>query len=85
MGQRHQLFVIAKIGPRYRVLAAIHHQWLYGEDAVSACLRTLQVLRANTPLVRQDLESARRLDWELVKPIPDLPAGGRYRVRRSFA
>ncbi len=30
MGQRHQLFVIAKIKNRYRGLAAVHHQWLYG-------------------------------------------------------
>lgn len=26
MGQRHQLFVIAKIGTRYRGLAAVHHR-----------------------------------------------------------
>ena len=30
MGQRHQLFAAAKINGRYRSLAAIHHQWLYG-------------------------------------------------------
>jgi hypothetical protein len=34
MGQRHQLFVIAKIGNRYRGLAAIHHPWLYGATAL---------------------------------------------------
>jgi len=34
MGQRHQIFVIAKIGHRYRGLAAVHHQWLYGAWAL---------------------------------------------------
>lgn len=34
MLQRHELFVIAKIGNRYRGLAAIHHQWLYGAAAL---------------------------------------------------
>ena len=34
MGQRHQLFVVAKVGNRWRSLAAIHHQWLYGQSAL---------------------------------------------------
>jgi hypothetical protein len=36
MGQRHQLFAIAKIGGRYRSLAALHHQWLYGFTALKS-------------------------------------------------
>ena len=34
MGQRHQMFIIAKAGGRYRVLAALHHQLLHGFMAV---------------------------------------------------
>lgn len=39
MGQRHQLFVIAKILGRYRGLAAVHHQWLYGSLALECKLK----------------------------------------------
>lgn len=39
MGQRHQLFIIAKVGKRHRCLAAMHHQWLYGERAVDVASR----------------------------------------------
>ena len=42
MGQRHQLFVIAKVKGRYRTLCAIHHQWLYGHTALRRCLGTLK-------------------------------------------
>ncbi|GAM86214.1 hypothetical protein ANO11243_042260 [Dothideomycetidae sp. 11243] len=42
MGQRHQLFVIARIGRHYRSLAAVHHQWLYGMTAIRICLRLLR-------------------------------------------
>ncbi|KAL8691725.1 MAG: hypothetical protein Q9218_003118 [Villophora microphyllina] len=38
MGQRHQLFVIAKTNGHYRLLCAIHHQWLYGHTALRRCL-----------------------------------------------
>ena len=37
MGQRHQLFVIARIGSKYRSLAVVHHQWLYGHTALRRC------------------------------------------------
>lgn len=43
MGQRHQLFVIARIGKYYRPLAAIHHQWLYGMSALRSCRRLLRI------------------------------------------
>jgi len=36
MGQHHQIFIIAKIGARYRGLAALHHQWLYGASALKS-------------------------------------------------
>ncbi|VUC29121.1 unnamed protein product [Clonostachys rosea] len=43
MGQRHQLFAIAKVGEHYRSLAAVHHQWLYGLSAVRQCALILQI------------------------------------------
>ena len=48
MGQRHQLFVIAKINGRYRNLCAIHHQWLYGSIAVKQCLNILKTFGDGT-------------------------------------
>ncbi|KAL8735783.1 MAG: hypothetical protein Q9166_000647 [cf. Caloplaca sp. 2 TL-2023] len=45
MGQRHQLFVIARINGRYRTLCAVHHQWLYGHTALKRCLGTIKILQ----------------------------------------
>jgi hypothetical protein len=66
MGQRHQLFVIAKIGNRYRGLAVFHHQWLLGEIALQRCLRILSIFSApaNRLPIQQELTAARRLDEE---------------------
>ena len=43
MGQRHQLFVIACINGKYRCLAAVHHQWLWGISAAKQCLEILKI------------------------------------------
>lgn len=61
MGQRHQLYVIAKIAGRYRGLAALHSQWLYGLGAVTRCRRALQVFQAaeNRIPIQQELLAAR--------------------------
>ena len=66
MGQRHQLFVIAKIANRYRGLAVFHHQWLYGDIALERCLRILTIFSApaNRLPIQQELTAARRLDEE---------------------
>lgn len=64
MGQRHQLFVIAKINGRYRTLSAIHHQWLYGQTALKRCLGTLKIFQdpANRVPLQQELIAAQRHD-----------------------
>ena len=64
MGQRHQLFVIAKINARYRTLCAIHHQWLYGQTALRRCLGALKIFRnpANRIPLQQELIAAQRQD-----------------------
>ena len=61
MGQRHQLFVIAKVFRRYRTLAALHNQWLYGERPLERCLRLLAILqtKSNRIPITQELRAAR--------------------------
>lgn len=60
MGQRHQLFVIAKINGRYLTLCAIHHQWLYGHTALRRCLDTLNIFGdgINRMPIQQELKAA---------------------------
>ena len=60
MGQRHQLYLVAKIARRYRPLAALHNQWLYSASAVARCSRLLQVFQApeNRIPVQQELLAA---------------------------
>jgi hypothetical protein len=62
MGQRHQLFVIAKIANQYRGLAVFHHQWLYGARALKQCLALLTIFSApaNRLAILQELAAARR-------------------------
>ena len=66
MGQRHQLFVIAKINGRYRNLCAIHHQWLYGHTALRRCLDILNIFgNANNRMpLQQELNAAAKKDSE---------------------
>ncbi|KAK4497070.1 hypothetical protein PRZ48_011519 [Zasmidium cellare] len=63
MGQRHQLYVIAKADGRYRTLAALHKQWGYGMGAIRRCQLVMQVFRANASIVRQEIQKAEKLDW----------------------
>jgi len=66
MGQRHQFFVIAKVGTRYRGLAVVHHQWLYGANALKACLRLLKIFQAtaNRLALQHELRWAKTLKEE---------------------
>ncbi len=83
MGQRHQLFVIAKIGARYRNLAAVHHQWLYGATALKRCHRLVQIFQAaeNRIPIRQELVSALYRDEEAWK---DDRSDGRRKALMPF-
>lgn len=60
MSQRHQFFVIAKIGCRYRTLAVVHHQWLSWEGHLETCLRLILIFQAESSrvLLRQELRAA---------------------------
>ncbi|KAL8771280.1 MAG: hypothetical protein Q9209_003185 [Squamulea sp. 1 TL-2023] len=64
MGQRHQLFVIAKIQNRFRTLAVVHHQWLYGVGPLERCIRLTQIFQAepNRSAIQQELRAARKKD-----------------------
>ncbi|KAI0149493.1 hypothetical protein GGR57DRAFT_473576 [Xylariaceae sp. FL1272] len=66
MGQRHQLFAIAKIGNRFRSLAALHHQWLYGQAAIKSCAKLITIFQEqkNHPLLRYELQLAATLPQE---------------------
>ncbi|GIZ44483.1 hypothetical protein CKM354_000768000 [Cercospora kikuchii] len=82
MGQRHQLFAVAKVSGRYRVLAAVHHQCLFEEEVVECCLQTLYLLQHNASLLRQDLQVANETNWDSIKPPPRLFASGEPTVQR---
>ncbi|KAL8866778.1 MAG: hypothetical protein Q9174_006089 [Haloplaca sp. 1 TL-2023] len=66
MGQRHQLFVIARINGRYRQLAAIHHQWLFGHTALRRCRDMLNIFSNTTNRIplQQELIAASRKDHD---------------------
>lgn len=73
MGQRHQLFVIAKINGKYRTLCAIHHQWLYGHTALSRCHDILKIFgdaKNQTP-IQQELRFASKKDENFWVATPD--------------
>ncbi|KAF4458745.1 hypothetical protein FALBO_14511 [Fusarium albosuccineum] len=74
MGQRHQLFVIARVGKYYRPLAAIHHQWLYGVSALRSCRRIIRIFSdpSNQAVLQHELRLA--ADYFRDKgPPPDEP------------
>lgn len=81
MGQRHQLFVIARINGRYRQLCAIHHQWLYGHTALRRCRDTLQIFghAANRIPIQQELIAASKHDDDFWAA----PRGDRYGAKNS--
>ncbi|KAF2498194.1 hypothetical protein BU16DRAFT_536254 [Lophium mytilinum] len=68
----HQVFVIAKIGHRYRGLAAANYvtrrdlSGTFGEIALESCLRLLRIFQdlENRALLHHELESAKHLSDE---------------------
>ncbi|KAL8831565.1 MAG: hypothetical protein Q9170_005234 [Blastenia crenularia] len=82
MGQRHQLFVIAKINGHYRQLCAIHHQWLYGHTALRRCLDSLRIFQhpANRLPLQQELTHASNQHDDFWSPGED---GDSYRNTKN--
>ena len=60
MGQRHQIFVLARVGKHYRTLAVIHHQDLLDCLALSTCLRLITIFsdKANRLPLEMELRLA---------------------------
>ncbi|KAM5356750.1 hypothetical protein ACJ41O_003396 [Fusarium nematophilum] len=76
MGQRHQLFVIARLGKHYRSLAVVHHQWLCGVSALGSCHRLLCIF--SDPSNRATLQHELHLAADFFKdsePPPSSPPG----------
>lgn len=65
MGQRHQVFLIARVVPhnspqgeaRYRCVGAFHHQWCYGRLPLRATHRLLTLFKNedNAEIIREEL------------------------------
>ena len=72
MGQRHQFFAMARINKRYRTLAVVHNQWLYGHTAVRQCLNTMRILSAagNLQNIRRELKLAESKPESFLKAKP---------------
>ena len=62
MGQRHRFFAIARNNSRYRTLAVIHNQWIYGHSAlrqglISTSPETCREIRTDLELAESKPES----------------------------
>lgn len=84
MGERHQVFAIAKVVPHgstdgkayYRCVAAYHHQWCLGTLPLRATRRFLTLIKQkdNAELIRAELSGIQgKYGRRKIKPIaPDL-------------
>ncbi|KAG6919679.1 hypothetical protein DXG01_002622 [Tephrocybe rancida] len=83
MGQRHQIFLIAKIIPhklteaKYRCIAAMHHQWCYGSLPLLATRRLLTLLKKpeHSQIVREELRvlNGKYGRWRVAPKTPTVP------------
>lgn len=86
MGQRHQVFIIARVIPHgntdgkayYRCVGAYHHQWCYGCKPLYAADRFLTLVKksVNAAIIREELNSIQGKygRYGLLEPkIPDAP------------
>lgn len=63
MGQRHQVFLIARIiphgqtDPKYRCIGAYHYQWCFGTLPLKATLRFLTLIKQpdNADIIRHEI------------------------------
>ncbi|KAI0062155.1 hypothetical protein BV25DRAFT_1772067, partial [Artomyces pyxidatus] len=86
MGQRHQVFVIARIRPhgdastppKYRCIAAFHHQWCYGSLPVRATHRFISLAKQkdNTEIIAAEIKAIQGLYgvWQQKPDMPRVPA-----------
>ena len=70
MGQRHQLFAMARIDGRYRGLAALHNQWHFGSIALRQwCDENFWSSKSGDPFATADTISPESYG-ERVAPFP---------------
>ncbi|KAJ6599201.1 hypothetical protein DFH09DRAFT_28564 [Mycena vulgaris] len=81
MGQRHQVFIVARVAahnttvPRYRCVGAYHHQWCYGRLPLMATRRFLSLVKQkdNAKIVEEEIRALQG-KYSLGKTKPSLPA-----------
>ncbi|GLB42883.1 hypothetical protein LshimejAT787_1203320 [Lyophyllum shimeji] len=83
MGQRHQVFLIARVVPHgetkayYRCVAALHHQWCYGRLPLHATRRMLSLIKKedNAEIIREELRllNEKYGRWRQKPLLPDVP------------
>ena len=82
MGQRHQVYIIARITPhgkplgetRYRCIAALHHQWCYGRLPLRAATRCITLIKQkeNAEIIREEINNIHGL-YGTFRTAPKLP------------
>jgi hypothetical protein len=75
MGQRHQVYVIAKCRSRYRCIVAWHHQWCYGRLPLYAAGRFVRLVsqEENARIVESQLKKIRE-KWADDEKLPLFPS-----------
>ncbi|KAG8907100.1 hypothetical protein FRB99_005355 [Tulasnella sp. 403] len=73
MGQRHQIYAIARVRGRYRCLAAFHHQWLYGCSAVAGATSSAKDVRQHARLIKKELLCLEDLNYTPKDPNSPCP------------
>jgi hypothetical protein len=86
MGQRHQAFVIARVRPhsgdsstppKYRCIAAFHHQWCYGRLPLHATHRFITQVKQkdNAEIIRSEIAAIQGKfgRWKKKPGLPHFP------------
>jgi hypothetical protein len=63
MGQRHQFFVIARVGKHYRCLAVVHRQSHHRQGVLSGCLQLINIFSDKSNRRALDMELALAVDF----------------------
>ena len=86
MGQRHQVYLIARVlsrvaphgkpldKTRYRCIAALHHQWCYGRLPLWATTRFITLIKQkeNAEIIREEINNIHGL-YGIFRTPPKLP------------
>ncbi|KAL2133277.1 hypothetical protein VTI74DRAFT_2620 [Chaetomium olivicolor] len=80
MGQRQQLFVIARVGSHHRCLAVVHHQSLFARLSLETCLQLIKIFsdKANRRALELELRLAADFYKDQEPPSKPLPINSLY-------